>query len=195
MTKRVVLATGNLGKVAEMQSELDSFGFDVVPQTELDISEAIEDGLSFVENALLKARHACHHSGLPAIADDSGLQVDALKGKPGIYSARYADGAGDQANNHKLLKAMAGETNRAAHFQCVIVFMKHATDPTPLICTGRWDGEIALQEQGKNGFGYDPLFFIPELACHSAELDAQQKKMHSHRGKALASLKSQLINL
>lgn len=192
MPKRVVLATGNKGKVAEMQSVLQGFGFEVVPQTELDIEEAVEDGLSFVENALIKARHACHHSGLPAIADDSGLEVDTLDGAPGIYSSRYADGAGDQANNIKLLTALESETNRTARFQCVIVYMRHATDPTPLICSGSWQGEIASHSKGENGFGYDPIFYVPELGCHAAELDAQQKRVHSHRAKALAQLKTQL---
>ena len=198
MTKRVVLASGNSGKVAEIQSVLNSFGFDVIPQTELNIEDAIEDGLSFVENALIKARHACLLSGLPAIADDSGLEVDALDGAPGIYSARYADGADagagmrDHANNTKLLAALEGESNRAARFQCVIVYMLHASDPTPLICSGTWQGEIAQYAKGDNGFGYDPIFYVPDLACHSAELDAQQKKSFSHRAKALLQLKSQL---
>ena len=195
MTKRVVLATGNAGKVAEMHSVLQGFGFDVVPQTELNISEAIEDGLSFVENALIKARHACLNSGLPAIADDSGLEVDALDGAPGIYSSRYADGAGDQANNTKLLAALEGETNRVARFQCVIVYMKHAADPTPLICQGSWEGEIASIAKGDNGFGYDPIFYLPELKCHSAELGADQKKRYSHRAKALRKLKTQLNSI
>lgn len=196
MMKRVVLASGNPGKVAEMQSTLSEFGFEVIPQTQLNIADAVEDGLSFVENALIKARHACHHSGLPAIADDSGLEVDALNGAPGIYSARYAEETGtetkDQANNNKLLAALEGEHNRAARFQCVIVYMKHATDPTPLICSGVWQGEIALSEKGNNGFGYDPIFYVPDLTCHSAELSPQQKKLFSHRAKALSRLKTTL---
>jgi len=191
MTK-VVLATGNSGKVAEMQEILREFGFDVVPQSDFDIPEAIEDGLCFVENALKKARHACELTDLPAIADDSGLEVEALNGAPGIYSSRYAGNAGDKANNEKLLADLAGENNRAARFFCVIVYMRHATDPTPLICHGSWDGEIAQMQTGTNGFGYDPLFYLPEHHCCAAELEATQKKRLSHRAKALQNLKEQL---
>ena len=193
MTK-VVLATGNQGKVAEMQQSLEELGLEVLAQSDFDIGEAIEDGLSFVENAIKKARHACLHTRLPAIADDSGLEVDALFGAPGIYSARYAVGAesGDAANNQKLLDVLKHETNRSARFQCVLVYMLHANDPTPIICQGSWEGEIAKTESGKNGFGYDPLFYIPALKCHSAELEPQTKKEISHRGKALAMLKTQL---
>lgn len=191
MTK-VVLATGNPGKVAEMQTVLQEFGLQVLPQSGFDIPEAIEDGLSFVENAIIKARHACQLTGLPAIADDSGLEVDALSGAPGIYSSRYADGQGDAANNAKLLSALEGCDNRAARFQCVIVFMQHANDPTPIICQGSWEGQIARQYAGDNGFGYDPLFYIPEFDCHSAQLDPLQKKTLSHRGKALAQLHNHL---
>jgi XTP/dITP diphosphohydrolase len=193
MTK-VVLATGNPGKVAEMQVVLQEFGLEVVAQSKFDIPEAIEDGLSFVENAIIKARHACQLTQLPAIADDSGLEVDVLDGAPGIYSSRYADGLGDQANNRKLLQAMAGNTNRAARFQCVIVFMQHAHDPTPIICQGAWEGEIATQAVGENGFGYDPIFYLPDHDCSSAELDPSIKKQLSHRAKALALLKNQLEN-
>ena len=142
MTK-TVLATGNAGKVAEMQQTLRQFGFDVVPQSEFNLPEAVEDGLTFIENALKKARHACEMTGLPSIADDSGLEVDALNGAPGIYSARYAGQGGAAANNEKLLKALAGEAKRDARFVCVIVYLQHATDPTPLICQGFWTGRIA----------------------------------------------------
>ena len=190
--KRVVLATGNQGKVAEMQQTLQDLGFEVIPQSEYAIPEAIEDGLSFVENALIKARHACRLTELPAIADDSGLEVDALFGAPGIYSSRYADGAGDAANNLKLLEEMQGVENRTARFQCVIVYMQHPEDPTPVICQGTWQGQIAQQQVGEQGFGYDPVFFIPELKCHSAELAASIKKQLSHRAKALAELQRQL---
>ncbi|MEM7358483.1 MAG: RdgB/HAM1 family non-canonical purine NTP pyrophosphatase [Pseudomonadota bacterium] len=194
---RVVLATGNPGKVAEMQITLQEFGFSVVPQSEFDIPEAIENGLSFVENALIKARHACQLTGLPAIADDSGIEVDALQGAPGIYSARYAletpeYGEGDEANNKRLLAELANIVERTARFVCVIVFMQHAKDPTPLICQGFWEGEIATTPAGDNGFGYDPIFFVPEQACNSAELPATTKKEISHRAKALANLKQQL---
>ncbi len=194
MTK-VVLATGNQGKVAEMQQILQEFGFEVLPQTQFNIPEAIEDGLSFVENAIKKARHACLHTRLPAIADDSGLEVEALFGAPGIYSARYAIGAGeitDAANNQKLLDVLKDESNRSARFQCVLVYMQHANDPTPIICQGSWQGEIAKSEVGSNGFGYDPLFYIPELDSHCAELEPAAKKKISHRAKALDILKTQL---
>jgi len=188
--QKVVLATGNPGKVLEMQRELQSFGFEVSAQSDYDFPEAIEDGLSFVENAIKKARHACSHTGLAAIADDSGLEVDALEGAPGIYSARFADGRGDQANNSKLLKLLDGQNKRSARFQCVIAFMQHAKDPTPIICQGNWEGEIALATSGSNGFGYDPLFYVPEFSCTAAELSEQQKKQLSHRAKALALLKA-----
>ncbi len=186
---KVVLATGNAGKVVEMQSILEEFGLEVVPQSQFDIPEAVEDGLSFVENAIKKARHACELTKLPAIADDSGLEVDALNGEPGIYSARYADG-GDAANNEKLLRNLEGIQERNARFQCVLVFMQHALDPTPIICQGSWEGEIALEPKGEGGFGYDPIFFDPSLSQHSAELSAAEKRQHSHRGKALAALQA-----
>ena len=188
---KVVLATGNPGKVAEMQSILEEFGLDVVPQSEFNLPEAVEDGLTFVENAIKKARHASKLTGLPAIADDSGLEVDALQGAPGIYSARYADG-GDQANNEKLLSKLTGVTQRSARFQCLLVCMQHAEDPTPIICQGIWEGEIALSPKGDGGFGYDPVFYVPELGLHAAELDKQQKRELGHRGKALAQLQQHL---
>ena len=187
--KQVVLATGNPGKVEEMQRELQTFGLKVLPQSEFDMPEAVEDGLSFVENAIIKARHACRHTGLPSIADDSGLEVDALDGAPGIYSARYANGQGDQANNAKLLKALLGQENRRARYQCVIAFMRHAQDPTPILCQGSWEGDIAMAPAGSNGFGYDPLFYVAEHKRTAAELDATQKKLISHRAKALSLLK------
>lgn len=189
---KVVLATGNPGKVAEMQNELQGFGFEVIPQSDFELPEAIEDGLSFVENAIIKARHACQLTKLPAIADDSGLEVDALNGAPGIHSSRYADGQGDAANNEKLLRELEGATNRSARFQCVIVYMQHALDPTPIICQGTWEGEIALVPAGDNGFGYDPLFYLYEQGCHSAELSPNIKKQLSHRAQALAKLKQSL---
>lgn len=197
MTQQIVLATGNQGKVIEMQKQLEEFGFEVLPQSQFRFDEAIEDGLSFVENALIKARHACKHTGLPAIADDSGLEVDALKGAPGIYSSRYADGSaeqggGDAANNNKLLLALDGVENRSARFQCVIVYMEHDLDPTPVICQGTWEGSIAKSAKGDSGFGYDPLFYVSEHDCHCAELTPEQKKHLSHRGKALKKLKNRL---
>jgi XTP/dITP diphosphohydrolase len=186
---KVVLATGNPGKVEEMQRELQSFGFTVLPQSDFDMPEAIEDGLSFVENAIKKARHACRYTRLPSIADDSGLEVDALGGAPGIYSARYAGGKGDAANNAKLLAALDGQQNREARYQCVIAFMRHAEDPTPILCHGSWQGKIALSPAGNHGFGYDPIFYLADHHCNAAELDAEQKKHLSHRAKALALLK------
>ncbi len=195
MSRQVVLATGNAGKVAEMQSQLRELGFDVIPQNQFQFEEAVEDGLSFVENAIIKARHASKHTGLPAIADDSGLEVDALGGAPGIYSSRYAsgdDGTGDLANNTKLLRELAGQSNRKARFQCVIVYLQHDLDPTPVICQGTWHGEIAMEAKGKNGFGYDPLFYVPSSDCHAAEMPAELKKQLSHRATALALLKAEL---
>ena len=192
---KVVLATGNQGKVNEMQQVLQNFGLQVIPQSDFNIPDATEDGLSFVENAIKKARHACKLTKLPAIADDSGLEVAALNGQPGIHSARYAsgdDGTGDSANNKKLLHAMTNVTARHAQFQCVIVYMQNELDPTPIICQGTWQGIITEQEKGEYGFGYDPLFYVPELDCHSAELDPKIKKTISHRAQALIKLQEQL---
>lgn len=181
-----------------MQHTLQEFGLTVVPQSEFSLPEAIEDGLSFVENALIKARHACQLTSLPAIADDSGIEVDALAGAPGIYSARYAQdtpeyGAGDLANNRRLLAELQNANDRTARFVCVLVYMQHALDPTPLICQGIWEGAISESPAGSNGFGYDPIFYVPEHDCNSAELPAAVKKQISHRAKALANLKQQLL--
>ncbi|KAA6185305.1 RdgB/HAM1 family non-canonical purine NTP pyrophosphatase [Thiohalocapsa marina] len=187
----LVLASNNAGKVREINQMLSGTGIRVRPQGEFGIGEADETGLSFVENAILKARHASQACGLPAIADDSGLEVDALNGAPGIYSARYAGaGAGDAANNDKLLAALRGlpETERSARFQCVLVYLHHAEDPTPLICQGTWEGRILDAPRGQHGFGYDPIFFVPEQGCSSAELDPARKNALSHRGQALAQL-------
>ncbi|OXX36178.1 non-canonical purine NTP pyrophosphatase [Vibrio sp. V09_P4A23P171] len=189
--KKIVLATGNQGKVREMADLLVDFGFDVVAQTELNVPEAEETGTTFIENAIIKARHAAKITGLPAIADDSGLEVDYLQGAPGIYSARYAgENASDQQNLEKLLAAMEGvpDEQRTAHFHCVLVFMRHENDPTPLVCHGTWQGRILHQAHGSNGFGYDPIFFVPEDNCASAELLPARKKQLSHRGKALKML-------
>jgi XTP/dITP diphosphohydrolase len=187
----MVLASNNAGKVREINQLLAEQQIEVVPQKEFDIPEAEETGLTFVENAILKARHAARLSGLPAIADDSGIEVDALKGAPGIYSARYAGvGAGDQANNDKLLEALkeVPEEQRSARFQCLMVYLAHAEDPTPIICQGTWEGRILFAPQGDNGFGYDPLFFVPEEGCSSAELIPEVKNRLSHRGQALGKL-------
>ncbi len=188
---KIVLATGNQGKVREMAGIMSEFGFDVVAQSEFNVSEVAETGTTFIENAIIKARHAAKETGLPAIADDSGLEVDYLNGAPGIYSARYSgEDATDKQNIEKLLNAMQGvETEkRTARFHCVLVLMRHENDPTPLVCHGKWEGQILTEEHGENGFGYDPVFFVPEDNCASAELDPSRKKQLSHRGKALASL-------
>lgn len=190
--QKIVLASGNKGKVREINQMLAGCGFEVIPQTELGVEEVEETGLTFVENAILKARAAAEQTGLPAIADDSGLEVDFLKGAPGIYSARYARvGASDEENLQKLLGALDGvaEPERGARFQCVMVFMRHGSDPTPIICQGTWEGSIITTPQGDNGFGYDPIFWVAEHQCTSAELAAEQKNSMSHRGKALAQLK------
>lgn len=191
MAKQIVLATGNAGKLREFQQMLGAQNIEFITQRSLGIDDADETGLSFVENAIIKARHASSISGLPAMADDSGLEVDALKGQPGIYSARYAGvGASDAENNSKLLRELANvpEAQRCARFQCVIVFMRHAQDPMPFICQGSWEGRILFSAQGENGFGYDPLFFVPTHGCASAQLDPSIKNSISHRGQALRSL-------
>ena len=193
--QQLVLASGNPGKLKEFQQLLGGVGFDILPQNQFDYPEAIEDGLSFVENAIIKARHACQHTGLPALADDSGLEVDALNGQPGIYSARFAGpDATDADNNQKLLNSLVGllSTERSARFHCVLVYMRHAQDPTPIICHGSWEGQILQQLSGGNGFGYDPLFFVPEQDCAAAELDKQTKNKISHRGRAMRQLLVQL---
>jgi XTP/dITP diphosphohydrolase len=191
--QRIVLASGNKGKLRELQAVLGDDSVELLPQSQFAVSSVAETGLSFVENAIIKARHACDETGLPAIADDSGIEVDALDGEPGIYSARYAgrdDEEADAANNAKLLDELeyVPENERTARFQCVIVYMRHARDPMPLICQGTWEGSILFSEQGENGFGYDPLFYVPTHDCSSAELDPAVKNSLSHRGQALASL-------
>jgi len=194
---RIILATGNQGKVREIGQLLSGTHLGVVPQSDFAVPEADEVGLSFVENAILKARNAAHHTGLPAIADDSGLEVDALNGAPGIYSARYAGvGMGDAANNRKLLAALdgLGESERNARFQCVMVYMRHALDPTPLICQGTWEGRILPAVTGSGGFGYDPVFFVPSHGCSAAELADHDKNQLSHRGQALRKLVAALTH-
>lgn len=194
---KIVLASGNKGKVREFNELLAGLGYEVIPQTDFGVPEAEETGLTFVENAIIKARNAARHTGLPALADDSGLEVDALNGAPGIYSARYAGPeCSDQANNDKLLGVLANidDARRAARFQCLLVYMSHAEDPTPLICQGTWEGQIAREPRGDNGFGYDPLFLVPELDRHSAELAPEEKNRLSHRGQALRLLVEALEN-
>ena len=193
--KQIVLASGNIGKVREINQLLSQSGFEVIPQSDFGVPEAEETGLTFIENALLKARNAAMHTGLPAIADDSGLEVDALMGAPGIYSARYAGaGASDEQNLEKLLAAMENvpDAQRTARFQCLMVCMKHAEDPTPLICQGTWEGSILREARGAHGFGYDPVFLVPQKECSSAELDPGTKNSLSHRAKAMACLVEKL---
>lgn len=193
--EEIILASSNAGKVREINQLLAGLELQVKPQTEYGVVDAEETGLTFVENAILKARNAAQHTGLPAIADDSGLEVDALNGAPGIYSARYARaGASDQANLEKLLADLHGipEADRTARFQCLLVYMRHANDPTPLICQGTWEGRILTAPRGENGFGYDPVFFVPTHDCSSAELPADVKNSLSHRGQALQALVSAL---
>lgn len=188
-TQQVVLASGNSGKLRELGRILQPLDMQLVSQSEFDMPDVPEDGLSFVENAIIKARAAALHCGLPAIADDSGLEVDYLKGAPGIHSARYS-GEGDLGNNTKLLRALEGvpEQQRSARFQCVLVYMRHGEDPTPVVCHGSWEGTILLEPRGDHGFGYDPLFFVAEHNCSSAELPRDLKNAISHRAKASALL-------
>ena len=194
---KLVLASGNAGKLAELR-ELLGDGFELHPQSEFGVSDADETGLSFIENAILKARHAARGTGLPALADDSGLCVDALHGAPGLYSARYAGRHGDsEANIDKLLDALAGtpEDARTARFVCVLALVRHADDPMPLVAEGIWEGRILHARAGANGFGYDPVFFSPAHGCGAAELPAVVKNRDSHRGIALAKLRTLLSNV
>lgn len=188
-SQTVVLASSNAGKLRELGAVLAPLGVTLVSQSRLGVPDAEETGLSFVENAILKARAACRHTGLPAIADDSGLEVDFLNGAPGIYSARYS-GAGDAANNARLLRELRDvpEPQRGARFQCVLVYLRYALDPTPLVCQASWEGVILLEPRGEHGFGYDPLFYVPEYRCSSAELAPEIKNRISHRAQASAKL-------
>ncbi|MDX1347947.1 MAG: RdgB/HAM1 family non-canonical purine NTP pyrophosphatase [Thiomicrorhabdus chilensis] len=193
--KQVVLATGNPGKLKEMAEILQPFGWGVSPQSDFFADEAEETGLSFIENAILKARFACLKTGLPAIADDSGLEVAALQGRPGIYSARYAGpNASDEANLQRLLVDMEGvpPKQRQASYYCAMVFCRYADDPTPLVGLGRWKGEILQAPQGDGGFGYDPIFWVPQLEKSAAQLSKQQKNAMSHRAQALKGLVAQI---
>lgn len=195
MIDKIILASGNKGKLREFSQVLGDLNVEVIPQSEYNVSDADETGLSFVENAILKARHASKATGLPALADDSGLEVDALQGAPGIYSARFSGAdATDKKNNYLLLEKLQGVPvdQRTARFRCVLVFMRHANDPTPLICQGSWEGIILEQLSGENGFGYDPLFLIPELEKTSAQLPSDEKNRISHRGQAVALLKASI---
>lgn len=191
----IILASSNQGKLREIQAIFADQPYTLKPQSQFGVSDADETGLSFVENALLKARHAAEHTGCIAMADDSGIEVDHLKGAPGIYSARYAGQPCDnQANNDKLLHELQGvpSAQRTARFQCVMVVVRHALDAMPLICSGTWEGVIVAQETGINGFGYDPLFYVPTHQCTSAELAPEVKNQLSHRSQALQKLSAQL---
>jgi XTP/dITP diphosphohydrolase len=199
--KKIVIASNNVGKLNEIGAILAPLDIEIVPQSALGVSEAAEPHCTFVENALAKARHASAHTGLPALADDSGICIDALNGAPGVHSARFAgEGAAgsraaqDALNNQKLLQLLARATNRKAHYYCVIVLTRRADDPQPIICEAEWHGEIAAAPRGAGGFGYDPLFFIPSLRKTGAELKADEKNRISHRGQALAALAARLRN-
>ncbi len=197
MSQQIVLASGNQGKIAEIQAMLQHHDIEVISQSFFDVPDIEETGTTFIENAIIKARHAAKITGLPAIADDSGLEVDAINGQPGVYSARYAGlPSNDTLNTKKLLNALDGipEKKRSARFHCLMIFMAHATDPSPLIGQGTWEGRIAFQEAGDNGFGYDPVFYSPEHQCVSAELTATIKNRVSHRALALNQLMPQITD-
>ncbi len=192
---QLVLASGNTGKLRELSALLKDFGYQLHPQSEFQVPEAEETGTTFVENAIIKARNAAEHTGLAALADDSGIEVDALQGAPGVYSARFAGvDASDQTNNALLVGKLTTVPAklRTARYRAVIVLMRHAADPSPVICEGSWEGVIQLKPSGEGGFGYDPYFYLPTLNCTSAELSADEKNRLSHRGQALQQLKARL---
>lgn len=202
MSKTIVLASNNAGKVREISAMLADLPVSIVPQSQFNLPSVEETGLTFVENALIKARYAATHSGLAAIADDSGIEVDALKGQPGIYSARYAGvdtmlEASDMANNRKLLAALSAvpAAERTARFVCLMVYLRFPEDPTPLLAQGVWEGRITFEPHGQAGFGYDPVFFVPSHGCTSAQLDPTVKNSLSHRGQALRQLVAALHRL
>ena len=195
MSQTIVLATGNAGKVIEFNSLLAGLGLHIRPQSDFAVPEAEETGLSFIENAIIKARNAAQHTGLPAMSDDSGIEVDALHGAPGIYSARYAGATTSSAdNNRKLLEALgdAPQGQRSARFQCVMAYLRHAEDPTPIIAQGTWEGVILDAPRGEHGFGYDPIFWVSSHQCSAAELPEAIKNTLSHRALALQSLLAQI---
>lgn len=200
VNQKVVLASGNAGKLAEFGQSLAPLGIELIAQSQFINQEVEETGLSFVENAILKARHACAASGLPALADDSGLEVDALQGQPGIYSSRFAGASGpdkDAANNSKLLAALAAipAHQRTARFQCVLVYMRHAADPVPVICQAAWEGSIVTEARGLQGFGYDPVFAVAGSDVCAAQLSKAEKMAVSHRGQAVKQLLQALAEL
>jgi len=191
--KKLVLASSNPGKLREFEALLAPLGTEIISQSSLGIADAEEPHGTFVENALAKARHASRRTQLPALADDSGICVGALDGEPGVHSARFAgEPRSDARNNEKLLRVLADKDNRRAHYYCVIVLMRHAEDPEPIIAEGSWAGEIIAEPRGANGFGYDPYFFLRDLGKTAAELDPEQKNIVSHRGKALRRLLAKL---
>ncbi len=192
--QKLVIASNNPGKLREISRILAPLGFEAVPQSAFNVPEAEEPHVTFIENCLTKARHAARLTGLPALADDSGICVDALGGAPGVYSARFAgEPKSDQRNNEKLIAELVGQSNRRAHYYCVIVYLRHADDPQPIIAEGSWHGEIIDTPRGDGGFGYDPYFWLPELGKTGAELDADVKNGMSHRGVALRELVGRLV--
>lgn len=193
--QKLVIASGNKGKLRELAALLEPLDYEVHTQSEFNVPDVEETGTTFVENAIIKARNAAQHTGLPAVADDSGIEVDALDGAPGVYSARFsAPDATDENNNALLVEKLRDvpEHLRTARYRAVIVFMSHAGDPSPIICEGSWEGQIRLAPKGEGGFGYDPYFYVPTHDCHSAELSADEKNAISHRGKALKQLVEKL---
>lgn len=196
MLNKIVLASGNQGKIQEFNHLLSDFKVEVVAQGQLGVADPPETGTTFVENAIIKARNASAKTGLPALADDSGLVVQALNGAPGIYSSRYAGAdATDETNIDKLLSGLEGQNERSAYFTCVLVFMLHADDPSPIIAQGLWHGQIALTRKGEQGFGYDPVFYCPQTGRHAAELEKSEKASVSHRALALSSLLPELTKV
>lgn len=195
---KIVIASGNPGKLRELSALLEPLDYEVHIQSEFDVPDVAETGTTFVENAIIKARHAAGFTGLPAIADDSGIEVDALDGAPGVYSARFsAPDASDEKNNALLVEKLRNvpEDQRTARYRAVIVYMSHAKDPSPIICEGSWEGQIVLAPKGQGGFGYDPYFYVPTHGCTSAELTAEQKNAISHRGQALRQLAEKLAKI
>lgn len=189
--KKLVVASSNPDKLRELLQLFDGLDYELYPQSALNVPEVAETGTTFVENAIIKARNAAQHTGFSALADDSGIEVDALNGAPGVYSARFSGAdASDEANNALLVEKLRAvpEQQRSARYRAVIVFMRNAADPSPIICEGSWEGQILLEPRGQGGFGYDPFFYLPEQGCTSAELSAEQKNQQSHRGKALREL-------
>ena len=194
---KIVLASGNPGKVREINKLFSGCGIEVVPQSDFNVPEVAETGTTFVENAIIKARHAAECSGLPAIADDSGIEVDALNARPGVYSARYAgEGASDTDNNNKMLEELKDvpEEERTARYQCLIVFMRDHTDPVPIITQGSWEGRILDAPRGEGGFGYDPIFYVPTHGCSGGELPLEEKNKISHRAQALNAMLDEFKN-